>query len=91
MGRMDPNAVLAEIDRNTDGLILRAVEDLRDWLARGGIAPDWKRYPRGARQFMRAAGLRARMEQYRRDVRVREREQEYQEDKRHENAVRSKA
>lgn len=50
---MDPNATLKYIDEfigNSayDFKINETVEDLLDWLRKGGFAPDWSKYPDAA-------------------------------------------
>jgi|CXWL01.1.fsa_nt_gi hypothetical protein len=49
---MDPNATLREIN---DADTMRQAREfcgyLAAWLDRGGFAPDWTAYPKGARRF----------------------------------------
>jgi hypothetical protein len=53
---MDPNATLRMIDefieaRSTSNEVDESVENLREWLAKGGFEPDWKRYPLGTAYY----------------------------------------
>lgn len=63
---MDPNANLALIDsflrlRMTGEEVDEMVDNLAGWLATGGFAPDWERYPLGTSYFnTRQAQARAR-------------------------------
>ena len=56
---MDPDATLERIE---DAVISQdlaesdsACEDLRSWLAIGGFAPDWERYPIGTKRYQKTA------------------------------------
>ena len=55
---MDPNAALRMIDDadRVDAETREVMRGLYTWLSRGGFAPDWSRYPKGARRFRKAYG-----------------------------------
>lgn len=49
---MDPNATLEEIDRfvrekESNDELYFLLDDLYDWLKKGGFEPDWEKYPDG--------------------------------------------
>lgn len=50
---MDPNAALRAIDKadRVDAETREVMQGLREWLARGGFAPDWRMYPKGTRRY----------------------------------------
>lgn len=55
---MDPNATLAfiedmENEDSQDETLIWALQDLRDWIERGGFSPNWTRFPRGTDLFNR--------------------------------------
>jgi hypothetical protein len=55
---MDPDAALRMIDDadRVDAETREVMSGLYGWLSRGGFAPDWERYPKGARRFRKAYG-----------------------------------
>lgn len=58
---MDPNATLRIIHGATsqyDEEAVNAANDLRHWLIRGGFAPDWSQFPRGAYRYRKIMCLR---------------------------------
>lgn len=55
---MDPDAALRMIDDadRVDAETREVMRGLHGWLSRGGFAPDWENYPKGARRFRKAYG-----------------------------------
>lgn len=48
---MDPDACLERIASDDLDDAMEACQDLADWLARGGFAPNWSKNPRGEQRF----------------------------------------
>ncbi len=57
---MDPNVTLEAIERVAvdNGDTGELVEALADWLRRGGVEPDWTRFPNGTKHYRRAVERR---------------------------------
>lgn len=55
---MDPDAALRMIDEadRVDAETREVMRGLHQWISRGGFAPDWARYPTGARRYRKAYG-----------------------------------
>jgi hypothetical protein len=55
---MDPNAALRRIDgaKRIDAETRETMGSLFSWITRGGFAPDWKLYPRGAKRMAKMFG-----------------------------------